>query len=326
MHSSAKSDSGLKVVFAGTPEFAAHHLQAIIHSSHQLIAVFTQPDRKAGRGRKLHASPVKQLALQHHLPVYQPQSLKTASGRQELMSLQVDVLVVVAYGLILPLEVLEHPRLGCINVHASLLPRWRGAAPIQRAILAGDQETGITFMQMDEGLDTGAMLEKVSCPITASDNAASLHDKLANLGAQHLPRLLDDLNAEKLAAVAQPDTGISYAEKLNKQEANIRWSDSAVQIDRAIRAYNPWPVAYTSLNGETVRIWQGSLSDQHNGSPQHSPGTVLSVDKNAIEVATGSQAIKLQKLQFAGGKPLTVAEILNAKQDLFVPKQTIFQS
>lgn len=312
---------GLDLIFAGTPEFAARHLDALIKSHHRVIAVFTQPDRKAGRGRKLQASPVKQLALEHHLPVFQPSSLKQAEERAALIQLKADAMVVVAYGLILPTAVLEHPRLGCINVHASLLPRWRGAAPIQRAVLAGDAQTGITFMQMDKGLDTGDMLSKIACPITLEDTSASLHENLATLGAQHISTLLDDLNAGKLTAKAQEEETVCYAEKLTKQEGLIDWSLPAQKIHQIIRAFNPWPVAHTQIQEETVRVWQAEACAHQSNLP---PGSLVAIENaNALIVTTGDGCIALTKLQFPGAKPLRVEQILNAKRDVFVPGQRL---
>lgn len=317
MNSQNSTDpTGLKLIFAGTPEFAARHLDALIKSHHQVIAVFTQPDRKAGRGRKLQASPVKQLALEHGIEVFQPASLKQAEDQEALLQLKADVMVVVAYGLILPVTVLEHPRLGCINVHASLLPRWRGAAPIQRSILAADAETGITFMQMDKGLDTGDMLSKLHCPITEQDTSASLHDQLAELGAQQISGLLDDLDANRLTAEKQSEETVCYAEKLSKQEGLIDWQLPATQINQTIRAFNPWPVAHTHVKDEVVRIWQSQPCSYQSDLP---PGSLVAIENSeALIIATGSGCVALTKLQFPGGKPLRVDQILNAKRDKFV--------
>jgi len=315
-HNSTDEPTGLRIIFAGTPEFAARHLSALIDSHHQVIATFTQPDRKAGRGRKLQASPVKQLALEHELPVFQPASLKQAQDREALLALNADVMVVVAYGLILPVEILQHPRLGCINVHASLLPRWRGAAPIQRSIMAADPETGNTFMQMDKGLDTGDMLYKVRCPITQEDTSASLHDHLATLGAQQISTVLDDLNAGRLSPEVQDEAVVCYAEKLTKQEGQVDWQLPATQIHRTIRALNPWPMAYTQIQDQTVRIIQAESSAQESDL---APGSIVAIENSeALIIATGEGCIALKRLQFPGAKPLTVAQILNAKKDLFV--------
>ncbi|HUX91659.1 MAG TPA: methionyl-tRNA formyltransferase [Gallionellaceae bacterium] len=298
----------MKIIFAGTPNFAASALQALLANNHQIVAVLTQPDRPAGRGMQLVPSPVKHLALQHGIPVMQPLSLKTAEVQQQLASLQADVMVVAAYGLILPLSILQMPRLGCLNIHASLLPRWRGAAPIQRAILAGDAETGITIIQMDEGLDTGAMVLKKSCPISAQDTAQILHDRLAQLGAEAIIEALCKLDQGILIGVAQETTQATYAAKLIKSEAQLDWTQDATQLERAIRAYNPVPGAYSALNGTTVKIWQASLS--LSGEGQGEPGTVLAVNKDGIRVACGQAAINLQVLQRPNGKSLPAAQFV----------------
>ena len=308
------SHPSLRLIFAGTPDFAAEALHALIQSPHEIVAVYTQPDRPAGRGQKLTPSPVKQLALQHQLTVLQPVSLKTAEATAQLRALDADVMVVAAYGLILPPEVLEIPRYGCLNIHASLLPRWRGAAPIQRAILAGDSETGITIMQMDKGLDTGAMLLKLTCPITGKDTAASLHDRLASLGAEAIITALDQLPT--LTATPQDDREATYAAKLTKQEAVIDWCRPAEELDRQIRAFNPWPVAQTCVNGQTLRIWSAqSLTDKANASP----GTVIGCDKQGIDIACGEGVLRLTRLQPAGSKPMDVAAFLNGRPDWLIP-------
>ncbi len=309
MNSSASSPA-LRLVFAGTPEFAAVSLRAIAGSRHQLAAVFTQPDRPAGRGRKLMPGPVKQLALELDVPILQPASLRDPQTREALRELAPDVIVVVAYGLILPAAVLELPRLGCINVHASLLPRWRGAAPIQRAILAGDTQTGITIMQMDAGLDTGPMLLQHSCPILPDDTSGSLHDRLAVLGAKSLLEALEGLADHRLNACQQPDESVTYADKLSKAEACVRWQESALSIERQIRAFNPWPVAQTHLDGEVIRLWQGqALPDQASQAP---PGTIVQADRHAVLVATGEGLLVLQRLQRPGGRPMAVTELINS--------------
>ena len=312
--SRTSSSSPLRLVFAGTPDFAAAALRALIQTQHDIVAVYTQPDRPAGRGRKVTPGPVKHLALQYQLPVFQPASLKTPEAIAQLRTLDADVMVVAAYGLILPPEVLSVPRLGCLNIHASLLPRWRGAAPIQRAILAGDKETGITIMQMDKGLDTGAMLLKFCCPIDQEDTAASLHDRLAALGAEAIITALDQLPT--LTATPQDDSLATYAAKLTKQEAIIDWHRPAEELDRLIRAFNPWPVAQTRAKGQTLRIWAAQpLAD----STTATPGTVIGCDKNGIDIACGRGVIRLTQLQPAGSKPMDVTAFLNGRPDWLIP-------
>jgi methionyl-tRNA formyltransferase len=297
----------MKIIFAGTPQFAASALAALLRE-HQIIAVLTQPDRPAGRGMQLAASPVKQLALQHGLAVLQPATLKTAEAQQAIAMLGADVMVVAAYGLILPKAVLQLPRYGCLNIHASLLPRWRGAAPIPRAILAGDDETGITIMQMDEGLDTGAMLLRRACPIDNHDTAQTLHDKLAAIGADCIVDALRLLQEGRLAPVRQDDTAATYAAKLLKSEAQVDWRQDARQIERAVRAFNPFPVCQSNRNGVAIKIWQAALQEGVHGEP----GKVLAVDKRGITVACGEDALRLEMLQRPGGKAQPAAQFLQA--------------
>ena len=299
----------LNIIFAGTPEFAATHLDALIGSQHNIIAVYTQPDRPAGRGRKLTPSPVKQLALQHNLPVYQPASLKNEVEQQQLSALNADLMIVVAYGLILPAAVLQAPKHGCINVHASLLPRWRGAAPIQRAILAGDSETGVTIMQMDVGLDTGDMLLVSKTPIRDDDTSQTLHDRLAEIGCSALLEALDLLSDSKLQPQKQDDNLATYAEKIQKQEALIDWRQSAVQIHRKVCAFNPWPVAESLLDDKKIRIWQSCVLDERNSQPA---GTIVSESRAGIDVSTTEGLLRITRLQLPGAKPLAASEFLNA--------------
>ncbi|MEA9435463.1 methionyl-tRNA formyltransferase [Aeromonas caviae] len=306
----------LKLIFAGTPDFAARHLAALLSSGHEVVAVYTQPDKPAGRGQKLTASPVKELALAHDLPVYQPASLRNEAAQAELAALGADLMVVVAYGLILPKAVLDTPRLGCINVHGSLLPRWRGAAPIQRSIWAGDAETGVTIMQMDVGLDTGAMIRKVTCPIASDETSASLYDKLAGLGPQALVDTLDAMAAGDTAAEPQDDALANYAEKLSKEEARIDWSMDAVAIERCVRAFNPWPISWFDVAGQTVKVWQAEVLPQAHGQ---AAGTLLKADKQGIEVATGQGVLRLLTLQPPGKKAMSVADLLNSRRDWFEP-------
>lgn len=304
----------LRIIFAGTPDFAARHLQALLDSEHQVIAVYTQPDRPAGRGQQLQASPVKQLALAHQIPVYQPKSLKKSKAQSELAALQADLMVVVAYGLILPAQVLQTPALGCVNVHGSLLPRWRGAAPIQRALWAGDTETGVTIMQMDEGLDTGAMLSKAALTISNTDTSASLYEKLADIGPQTLLNALIDLPALQQQAQVQDDTLASYAEKLSKEEALLDFSKPAAALAREIRAFNPWPMSYLQLGTQQLKIWQARAETT---TPSAAPGTILSADKKGIAIATAEGSLVLEQLQPPGKKAMAAADFLNGRADWF---------
>ena len=307
----------MKIIFAGTPEFAATALAALLKTDHEIVAVYTQPDRKAGRGQKLTASAVKQLALAHDLPVYQPLHFKSSTqeglaAQAELKALNADVMVVAAYGLILPQVVLDTPKYGCLNIHGSLLPRWRGAAPIQRAIATGDAETGVTIMKMAAGLDTGDMMYKTLCPITAEDTSASLHDKLAIQGAEAIVAVLaseQTLQQYLEQREVQDEALTVYAHKLSKAEAKIDWSQDAVTIDRNIRAFNPWPVAFIPLDEQrNLRVWGSVLSNEAvNGQ---SAGTILALDKQGVHVACGDgKAICLTSLQWPGGKALNPVQI-----------------
>ncbi|WP_386694906.1 methionyl-tRNA formyltransferase [Lonepinella sp. MS14435] len=307
----------LNIIFAGTPDFAAQHLQALLNSQHNVIAVYTQPDKPAGRGKKLQASPVKQLAEQHHLPVYQPKSLRKEDAQVELASLNADVMVVVAYGLILPLAVLQAPKFGCLNVHGSILPRWRGAAPIQRAIWAGDKQTGVTIMQMDIGLDTGDMLHKVYCDIASKETSASLYHKLAELAPAALIEVLDNLTNDKFLPEKQDDSQSTYADKLSKDEAQLNWQLSAEQLERNIRAFNPAPVAFLTLNindvQERVKIYQADVLPHQDKTA----GTVLAVDKKGVQIATTQGVLNITQLQPSGKKPMSVQDFLNGRADWF---------
>lgn len=310
------SKQALNIVFAGTPEFAAEALRVLLASSHKVVAVYTQPDRPAGRGRKLRPSAVKVLAQEHGIEVRQPVSLKSPEEQQALQALSADLMVVVAYGLILPSDILSTPRLGCLNIHGSLLPRWRGAAPIQRAILAGDVESGVTIMQMDEGLDTGAMLVKRRCVIEAEDTAQTFHDKLAVLGGDALLETLDQLVAETAQPEIQNDDLACYAHKLSKAEAMLDWNKSALELDRQVRAFNPWPVAQTQAQGKIVRVWQAEVLDQ---STTVEAGCVIQADKQGIDVATGSGVLRLLSVQLPGGKVKSAADLVNARSELAQP-------
>ncbi len=308
----------LNIIFAGTPDFAAQHLQAILNSQHNVIAVYTQLDKPAGRGKKLQASPVKQLAEQNNIPVYQPKSLRKEETQSELKALNADVMVVVAYGLILPKAVLDAPRLGCLNVHGSILPRWRGAAPIQRSIWAGDAQTGVTIMQMDEGLDTGDMLHKVYCGILPTETSTSLYNKLAELAPSALIDVLDNLESGKFISEKQDDSQSNYAEKLSKEEAQLDWSLPAIQLERNIRAFNPWPIAYFSTedkdgNAQTLKVYQAEVLS-HQDKPA---GTILSADKNGIQIATVDGVLNLLQLQPAGKKPMSAQDLLNGRAEWF---------
>ena len=303
----------LKIIFAGTPDFAARHLDALLASEHQVVGVFTQPDRPAGRGNKLTPSPVKTLAQSRDIPVFQPKSLRPAENQQLVADLEADVMVVVAYGLILPQTVLTMPRLGCINVHGSLLPRWRGAAPIQRALWAGDSETGVTIMQMDVGLDTGDMLHKLNCPITAQDTSATLYDKLAQLGPQGLLETLSQLADGRAQPERQDDAQANYAEKLSKEEARLDWQLSAAQLERCIRAFNPWPVSYFLIEDQPVKVWQATVLPH----VAKQPGEILAADKHGIQVATAEGVLNLQLLQPAGKKAMSAQDLLNSRREWF---------
>lgn len=302
----------MRIVFAGTPEFAAEHLKALIDSPYEVVAVYTQPDRPAGRGQKLMPSAVKQLAVDNGIPVLQPPTLRNAEAQAELAALKPDLMVVVAYGLILPQAVLDIPRLGCINSHASLLPRWRGAAPIQRAVEAGDSESGVTVMRMEAGLDTGPMLLKVITPISASDTGGSLHDRLAEMGPPAVIEAVAGLAAGTLQGEIQDDSLATYAHKLNKDEARLDWSRPAVELERLIRAFNPWPICHSSLNGEALKVLAASLS-----TGTGAPGEIIGASKDGLIVACGEQALCLTRLQLPGGKALSFSDLFNSRREKF---------
>lgn len=304
----------LRIVFAGTPDFAARHLAALLSSEHEVIAVYTKPDSPAGRGKKLTASPVKQMAVEHDIAVYQPENFKSDEAKQALADLNADLMVVVAYGLLLPKAVLDMPRLGCINVHGSILPRWRGAAPIQRSIWAGDSETGVTIMQMDVGLDTGDMLKIAKLPIEATDTSASMYDKLAELGPQALVECIADIASGKAIATQQDDTLANYAQKLSKEEAKIDWSADAAFIERCVRAFNPWPMSHFDVAENSIKVWQSRVEAQ---TSDHPAGTIVRADKSGIYVATGNGLLVLEQLQVPGKKAMSVQDILNSRASWF---------
>ena len=312
----------LRIVFAGTPEFAAIHLQSVLDSEHEVIAVYTQPDRPAGRGRKLTPSPVKELALKHDIPVYQPKSLRNEEAQQELADLKPDLMVVVAYGLLLPQVVLDTPVHGCINVHGSILPRWRGAAPIQRAVAAGDKESGVTIMQMDKGLDTGDMLLKVICPINTTDTSQNLYDRLAELGGPALQETLKRIAEGTLQPEKQDDNLATYAHKMSKEEGQVDWSKPSWELDCQVRGFNPWPVAWmlqdASQPEKRTRIWEAQSIDIDE-EVTAVPGTILRASRDGIDVACGKGVLRLKKLQLAGSKAMNVLDLLNSRSEMFKP-------
>lgn len=312
----------LDIIFAGTPDFAANHLQALIDAEFNVVAVYSQPDRPAGRGKKLTASAVKEVALANNIAVYQPENFKQAESVEQLAALHADLMIVVAYGLILPNSVLTTPRLGCLNVHGSLLPRWRGAAPFQRAIWAGDKETGVTIMQMDEGLDTGDMLKKVSCPIEDDETSGSLYAKVAKKAPAVLIETVKQLQAGELIAEKQDASEATYAKKLSKAEALINWQDDAEFIDRCIRAFNPWPVSYFEWAGQVIKVHQAKIVAVTTSA---SPGTIVNVDKQGIQVATGSGVLNLEVIQLAGKKAMPVQDVLNSRRELFTVSSNLLE-
>jgi methionyl-tRNA formyltransferase len=298
----------LNILFAGTPEFALPAFKVLLQSEHRVVAAYTQPDRPAGRGRKLTPSPVKELALASGIPVMQPASLRDPAALEQLRGFSADLMVVVAYGLLLPKGVLEVPRLGCVNIHASLLPRWRGAAPIQRAILAGDRETGVGIMRMEEGLDTGPVYLSRSTPISAEDTAGSLHDRLAGIGADALIEALPGIADGTLVPQQQDETAACYAAKLDKREADIDWSETATAIARRVRAFNPWPVAQTRWENGKLRIWDAHAIEGLTATP----GTVMAAGRSGIDVATGQGLLRITRLQAPGKRAMSAADFVNA--------------
>jgi len=310
----------MRIIFAGTPPFAAQHLASLIAAGHDIVAVYTQPDRPAGRGKKLQPSAVKTLAEQHQLPVEQPATLKSADAQAQLARYHADLMVVVAYGLILPQAALDIPKLGCLNVHGSLLPKWRGAAPIQRAIWAGDATSGVAIMQMAAGLDTGPVLLTKSLPISPTETSASLYEKLAELGPQALLETLSQLS--ELTPQAQGESQATYAHKLSKAEAELDWHRTAETLEREVRAFNPWPISWLSLPQGVVKVWASTVQDDDSKA---SPGTVLQADKQGIVIATANQALRITQLQPPGKKPMSVADFLNGRADWF-PVGTVLAS
>ncbi len=310
----------MRLVFAGTPDFAATALRALLANGHQIVGVYSQPDRPSGRGRKLIPSPVKQVALEQALPVYQPESLRSTDTQAELRALDPDLMVVAAYGLILPRAVLDIPHYGCLNIHASLLPRWRGAAPIQRAIAAGDTKSGITIMQMADGLDTGDMLYKSATPIAPTDTGGSLHDRLAEMGGEAIVEAIKRLEAGTLTPELQDDEQACYAHKLTKHDGHIDWSRPALEIDRQIRAFNPYPGSYTDLDQQRIRIHQASLVPLTGGQK---PGTVLARARTGIEIVCGEGALRVERLQLAGSRPQSVTDLINGGKALLLPGQEL---
>ena len=300
----------MNIIFAGTPDFAVAPLQALIESEHTVVAVYTQPDRPAGRGQKLTPSPVKQCALEHTIPVHQPASLKDETAQQTLAEHNADLMVVVAYGLILPKAVLDTPRLGCINIHGSILPEWRGAAPIQRSIEAGDIETGVTIMQMDIGLDTGDMLLIEKTPINADDTAQTIHDRLSTLGAKAMIQVISQLENGTANPIPQEDSLATYAHKMSKAEAEINWTESAQTLSQRIRAFNPWPVCFTQLDGKPLRIWMAHATTENT---RVEAGTIVKTDKQGLWVSTGDSLLCVTELQPAGKKRMNAADFANSR-------------
>ncbi|AEW44259.1 methionyl-tRNA formyltransferase [Serratia symbiotica str. 'Cinara cedri'] len=308
--------NSLRIIFAGTPYFATRHLKALLSSEHKIVGVLTKPDRPAGRGNKLTPSLVKVLAEQHQISVFQPKSLQSKKNQQLIIDLNADVIVVVAYGLILPEAVLDIPNLGCVNVHGSLLPRWRGAAPVQRSLWAGDKETGVTIIQMDAGLDTGDIINRIACPIETTDTSASLYNKLAECGSNCLLTTLQQLANGAVKRETQNKAQITYAKKLSKEEARLDWNLSAIQLERCIRAFNPWPISYFIMHEQPVKVWRASVLAKNTDAK---PGTIIHADKQGIQVATANGILNLIQLQPAGKKPMSAQELLNSRRAWLTP-------
>jgi len=304
----------MNIIFSGTPEFAVPALEALLNSKHKVIAVYTQPDRPQGRGLKVTPSPIKQLAITYELPIYQPETLRDPQIIQQLHDLHPDLFIDVAYGLFIPEEILNLPRYGCINIHPSLLPRWRGASPVQAAILAGDKITGVSIIKINQEFDAGNILKQQEIPIENHDTAATLLQYLAKIGAELLLEVLTEIENGQVKEIAQNNAFNTYATKIKKEDAKIAWNISAQGIERMIRAYNPWPIAYTTLSGETIRIWEAKILPHENATP----GTIVNIDKNGIDIATKNGILRVIKLQLPGKKVLTAAEVLNSHQKLFV--------
>ncbi len=311
--------NALNLVFAGTPAFTLPSLDALYASRHRIRSVYTQPDRPAGRGRTLQASATKNWAIEHNIPVYQPAHLKDQASIDELKALNPDVLVVIAYGLILPEAVLNIPRLGCINVHGSILPDWRGAAPIQYSILNGDSTTGVSIMQMDKGMDTGPVFHTATCPITRDTTTETLHDTLAHLAKAPLLKTLDELADGSAKAIPQAHQHATYAPKITKEDAVIDWRKSAIAIEQLIRAFNPWPIARTNAGEHTLRIHQAHAVDTPSTDITVQPGTILSLDTFGLTVATGLGVLCVKTIQFPGGKTLSITDWLNANKKSLYP-------
>jgi methionyl-tRNA formyltransferase len=303
----------MNILFFGTPEFAAIHLQALIDAHIKITAVFTQPDKPAGRGQQLKASPVKKIAEQYHIPVYQPETLKATEIQEQIRAMNPDIIIDVAFGLMVSKAIIDLPKYGIINVHPSLLPRWRGASPIQAPILSGDKETGVTIMKMDEGLDTGPILLQEKCEIGEKESADRLHDRLAKIGSRLLIEALE--NIDRLKPMAQNDAESTYAKKIKKEDAEIDWALPAATLERMIRAYYSWPIAFSAIDGEMVKILAAEVPGTF--STQKVPGTFVGFDKTGIDVATGDGVLRITKMQFPGGKPLLAKDILNSKKSVF---------